>query len=325
MQCYTPMTAYRDSDNQIIFSYKPNVISELKLPCGQCIGCRLNHAENWAIRMVHEAQMHEENSFITLTYDENNLPENESLHYPDVTRFLKRLRKALSKTPYKGKIKYYRVGEYGDENSRPHYHIILFGFDFTYKIRYKGLENEKIHWRSNGDRKYYISSFLNALWDRGHAELGDVDYATCMYVAKYVTKKVTGKEKEAHYGDKEPEKAAMSKKEPIGHSWLKKFSSDVYNTDSVILDAKRFRVPKSYDTWLEKNDPALYDEIKIAREENSKYIDQEELTLKHRVKLHNMRDQTREFDTTAPITQKEKLRVEYMKNMMENHHKRRKK
>lgn len=312
------MKAFRDADSNIIFKYSADVISELELPCGQCIGCRLNHAEGWAVRMVHEAQNHAENSFITLTYNDDHLPNG--LQYQDVTKFIKRLRKILSKTPYKGKIKYYRVGEYGDKLNRPHYHIVLFGFDFSYPLRYKGVTNEKIHWRSNGDRKYYISTFLNDLWGKGHAELGAVDYSTCMYVAKYVTKKVTGKNQKEHYGDKEPEKASMSKKSPIGKNWLEQYYKDVYPRNGCVLDGRTFRVPKYYDTWLEKTHPDLYEQIKLDREQNSKYLNCTDKTRKYEHKIAVMRNNIREFDISAPISSLELKRLQYLKELKNYYH-----
>jgi hypothetical protein len=305
--CYSPMLAHRTADGNIIFSDPKNIgISELKLPCGQCIGCRLNHAEGWALRMVHEAQCHEENAFITLTYSDENLPEKGNLNYEDVTKFIKKLRKLLNKTHYK--IKYYRVGEYGENFSRPHYHLILFGFDFSAKLRYRGQENEYLHWRTKNGNKYFISSLLTNLWRLGHAEIGEVNYNTCMYVAKYVTKKVNGRNKESHYqridefGEYipvEPEKSSMSRRQAIGKQWLEKFSSDVYPEDTCIHDARRLKVPRYYDKWLEKNNPTLYDQVKQERENNTKQISQVDLTRTHEVKILAQKQFIRELEGDA--------------------------
>lgn len=302
--CYSPMIAFRTSEGNILFNDPTSLgISELKLPCGQCIGCRLNHAEGWAIRMVHESQLHEQNSFLTLTYSDENLPPNGNLNYGDVTKFIKRLRKVLSST--KVKIKYYRVGEYGENFSRPHYHIILFGFDFTAKLRYKSQENEHLHWRTKNGNKYYVSTLLNQLWGHGHAEIGEVNYNTCMYVAKYVTKKVNGKNKKSHYQkvlndgeiiSVEPEKSSMSRRNAIGKQWLEEFYTDIYPEDCAIHDGRKLKTPKYYDKWLEKNRPDLFEQVKLERESFTSDITQTDLTRQHEVKILAQDQFEREMD-----------------------------
>lgn len=317
--CYSPMIAYRDSEGNVIFKNGPTVISELKLPCGQCIGCRLNHAEGWAIRMVHEAQFHEENSFITLTYSEDNLPENGSLNYEDVTKFIKKLRKALENTPYDKKLKYFRVGEYGDQLSRPHYHIILFGFDFSYPIEYKNKPSVRILESDQGDKKYYSSSFLTDLWSKGFCNIGEVNYNTCMYVAKYVTKKVNGSKKHDHYEKLSPygeyiqleqEKSSMSRRNGIGKEWLKQFWSDVYPSDACIHENRKLKTPKYYDKYLEKYNLDLYEQVKMQRE-SSLLLDrtQAELTMSHELKILTQQQYKRELDGTTTPTTKHDLKV----------------
>jgi len=312
--CYYPLRAFRDPENKIIFNNTTGQgISELHLPCGRCIGCRLNHAESWSIRMVHEASQHEKNSFITLTYSDENLPPNGSLYYDHVTLFLKKLRKLLDQSDTK--IKYYYVGEYGEKLTRPHYHIVLFGYDFSTNLRYRGKENIYQHWRTKNGNKYYVSSTLSALWGHGHAELGEVNYNTCMYVAKYVTKKIGGEKREAHYSrinpstgeyiTLTPEQARMSRREAIGRKWLEQFSGDIYPRDEVIHEAKRLKTPRYYDRWLEKHDwcaypktdgISMYEKIKQTREENSKLFNQDQSTVKHKVKLLQQKNFTRELE-----------------------------
>jgi len=96
MACFHPLTAYRSFDGQIRFDEKRNG-EPLELPCGQCIGCRLERSREWAIRMVHEASMHEDNCFITLTYAPEYLPPDGSLVKSDFQKFMKRLRKQVKK------------------------------------------------------------------------------------------------------------------------------------------------------------------------------------------------------------------------------------
>jgi len=324
--CYAPIKAFKDAEGNIIFNNDKGLgISELNLPCAQCIGCRLNHAEGWAIRMIHESQLHEQNSFLTLTYSDENLPPNGNLRYEDVTKFIKKLRKVLSKTQFKNTIKYYRVGEYGENFSRPHYHIILFGFDFSNtQIKYKNKLNSKTLWRSK-PHKYYISSLLNDLWTFGHCEIGDVNYQTCMYVAKYVTKKVNGKNKTAHYSrcdqhgeifQLEQEKSSMSRKQAIGKAWLEKFYTDIYPKDFCVHSTKKLKTPKYYDKWLEKYHPSLYDSVKSERE--SSMIDRDAdpiaLTRSYEVKLLNFKQSVRSLDGAAPTSDYDEKTLQYKKN-----------
>jgi len=325
------MKAYKTTDGNIIFEYSSDAHVELSIPCGQCIGCRLNHAESWALRMVHEAQLHQENSFITLTYDDQNIPPDGNLNYEHVTLFIKKLRKVLQKTQVK--IKYYRVGEYGEKFSRPHYHIIIFGFDFSAKLRYRGIENERRVWRTKDQRKYYISSLLTTLWGLGHAEIGEVDYRTCMYVAKYVTKKINGDRKQSHYErvnelgeiiSVEPEKASMSRKEAIGKKWLEQYWTDVYPEDTVIHEAKRLKAPKYYDKWLEKNNPKLFEEVKSSREENTKSLDQSDLTREYEVKTLTQKSFVREYEGKQETNSYDQYMVKRLKHEAISLHKLRK-
>lgn len=330
--CYRPLRIMRDSENNIIFTNDGTP----SLPCGQCIGCRLNHAEGWAIRMVHEAQLHEENSFLTLTYNDENLPSNGNLSYRAVTNFIKRLRRSLDKTPYHKKLKYYLVGEYGENFSRPHYHIILFGFDFSYKLRYKGEENSKTLAYTKNGKSYYSSTFLSSLWSYGAAHIGDVNYNTCMYVAKYVTKKVNGRNKDSHYArilpdgeifQLEQEKSQMSRKNAIGKEWLQKYWSDVYPDDSVVYEQRRFKTPKYYDKWLEKNDPLLFDQIKQEREASSLIYgsrSQDDLTRIHEVKILNQKQNARELEGAAPTNEIDDQILAYSKQEKQSLHQQRK-
>lgn len=335
--CYSPIVAFKAADGNIIFNNSEGLgIHELKLPCGQCIGCRLNHAESWAVRMVHEAQNHGENSFLTLTYSDEHLPKNGSLNYDDVTKFIKKLRKALKNTLYHGRIKYYRVGEYGENLSRPHYHVILFGFDFSYRIRYKGTENEKKLWRTKNDHHYFVSSFLTDLWGLGNAEIGDVNYNTCMYVAKYVTKKVNGKRASEHYSrpdsdgeihQLEPEKSSMSRRRAIGREWIEKYWSDVYPEDVAVHDGKKLKTPKYYDKWLEKNNPTLLEQVKSAREDSStEFKSRTDLSVSHEVKIRNQSQFKRELEGQSTLSNELDSKIlQYNKDEREAIHKQRKK
>lgn len=229
----------------------------MTVPCGQCIGCRFNRAENWASRMMHEASLHAHNSFITLTYNDNHLPPDGNLAPDDVTLFFKRLRKSL-----KGKkILYYYCGEYGENFSRPHYHICLFGYDFS---------SDRLPHRLAGETTVYRSPSLEKLWPFGFSEIGNLEYDSARYVAGYVQKKITGKKAKDHYTklipetgevqDVLPEFARMSRRPAIGLNWINQYHSDIYNYDVCYVGDKKLRPPAYYDKWLKKDETYLRDE-----------------------------------------------------------------
>ena len=278
--------------------------------------------------MVHESQLHDENSFLTLTYNPEHLPVNGNLDYRAVTLFIKRLRKVLNSTSYNGKLKYYLCGEYGENFSRPHYHVILFGFNFTAKIRYKGKENSV----ESLSPELYSSTFLTDLWDQGHCSIGNVSYQSCMYVAKYVTKKVTGRNKDSHYQrilddgeiiSVEPEQARMSRKNAIGKEWIQKFTSDVFPRDHVIHEAKRLKTPAYYDKWLEKNNPQLFEQVKQQREASVLDLQQktqEDLTRIHEVKILNAKNNPRVLEGQSKTNLYDELLLSYSKEEKQRWH-----
>ncbi len=158
MPCYSPITAWQSikihpQTNKTTILFKPprmysKAFNSIQLPCGQCIGCRLERSRQWAIRCVHEAELHEENCFITLTFSPENINKKGTLIKADFQKFMKRLRKK-----YIGKvIRYMHCGEYGEIGNRPHHHACIFGLDFKDKIYWKNSESGK---------RIYTSETLN--------------------------------------------------------------------------------------------------------------------------------------------------------------------
>lgn len=193
---------------------------------------------------MHEASMHKNNSFITLTYNDEYLPHRSVLQHKDVQDFIKRTRK-------KYKLRYYCGGEYGPENGRPHYHIIIFGHDWEDKIYLKTT--------GSGERIYH-SEELTQLWGMGYTSTAAVTFESAAYVARYCMTKVTGDLAEEHYkrydylGEYQlpPEYAKMSLKPGIGATWLNKYRKDVYTYDYVIVNGHETRPPKYYDLLQER-------------------------------------------------------------------------
>lgn len=205
----------------------------LSLPCGRCIGCRLERARQWAVRLMHESQMHEESCFITLTYSPEHLPPDRSISVPTCQLFLKRLRARL----FPKKISFFLCGEYGEKLGRPHYHAIIFGWRPA-----DGVLLEK------GDEFSLFSSvFLSEVWGLGLVSFGSVSFDSACYVANYATKKISGPGAAAHYSGRRPEFLLMSRRPAIGLRWIQKFRSDVYPSDQVIVRGREARPPRYYD------------------------------------------------------------------------------
>jgi len=124
---------------------------EIKIPCRQCLSCRLNRSSEWQTRLIHEGKRHSSKIFLTLTYDNENLPEFGSLQTRHLQLFIKRLRKAIAPI----KIRYYACGEYGDTTRRAHYHAIIYGWEPS---------DGRFHSSSVSGDKLYVSSLLSQLW-----------------------------------------------------------------------------------------------------------------------------------------------------------------
>jgi len=218
---------------------------------------------------MHEAQLYEDNCFVTLTYDDDHLPSNKSINYCDFQRFMKRLRKHFQylKRMTGDGIRFFACGEYGDEFSRPHFHAALFNV---------GFRGDRYPWRKSGggfavDR----SPTLEILWPFGSSEIGSLTTESAGYIARYALKKVTGDRAHEHYKDvdrdtgeivwKEPECVHMSLKPGIGGGWLSRFSSDVYPHDRVVVGGVETKPPRYYDRLLKRRDPFLLEELQAER------------------------------------------------------------
>lgn len=263
MPCYRPIQGYRARDGRGI-TFNPSAGYRdlpVQVSCGQCIGCRLEKSRQWAVRCMHEAQMHKENSFLTLTYDDKHLPPDGSLRKKDFQDFMKRLRKKFRPR----KVRYLHCGEYGENTHRPHYHALLFGLGFP---------DEEVLSRADG-RLLRSSVILEKLWGQGFCTIGDVTFESAAYVARYALKKVTGPAAKEHYKtlnpetgeitEIEPEYITMSRRPGIGAEWYSKFKADVYPEDELVTNGHPQKPPRFYDTLLEKEEPETLEAIKRRR------------------------------------------------------------
>lgn len=274
MTCYHPLTAYQRVDRcnsngkkAIIFGSPPSrgQWKVVFLPCGQCIGCRLARSREWAMRCVHEAKLHNENCYLTLTYDDFNVPYSkitgeQTLVKKHLQDFMKRLRYYLGDI----KVRFFACGEYGENTHRPHYHVILFGYDFKDKLFYKF---------SKDGLPYYSSQILNKIWSYGLCVVADVTFDSCAYVSRYITKKLTGELAKEAYEGIQPEFVNMSRKPGIGRNWLEKYCSDVYPYDEVIIESngkyRKMSPPRYYDNYYESLNPDSLEIIKNKRIERA--------------------------------------------------------
>lgn len=210
---------------------------------------------------MHESQMHDQNCFITLTYNEENIPKGHSLNHRDFQLFLKRLRKKFKVK----KIRYYMCGEYGETFTRPHYHACLFGIDMP--------DKKPINELASGS-KIFESEILTKLWGKGHTTVGAVTFESAAYIARYVMKKITGDLAKEHYTfidrwgeihERTPEYNRMSLKPGIGAKWLERFQNDIYPSDQIITKGHDSKPPRYYDKKYEKINPDSMEEIRYQR------------------------------------------------------------
>ncbi len=261
MPCYSPLTGWRGRGGVLVFKRSEACGFKQVVSCGQCIGCRLERARQWAIRIMHESELYEDNSFITLTYADQALPVGGTLVKSHFQDFMKRLRSRLAPR----KIRFFHCGEYGEKFSRPHYHAIIFGYEFADKVFYKEAREGRL----------FISEFLSNVWSRGFCTVGDVSFESAGYVARYCLKKINGALKDDHYwiadevtGEAHqvlPEYCTMSNRPGIGAEWFLKFGSDVFPSDEVVARGFPSKPPRFYDGLYEIDNPVDFDRIRRDR------------------------------------------------------------
>lgn len=260
MPCYRPIIAYRSRAGRDPRTGKWPIVFKLQdgyqdltvtVPCGQCIGCRLERSRQWAIRCLHESSLYEHNCFITLTYSDDNLPSDGSLNKRDIQLFFKRLRKRFGEG-----IRYFQCGEYGSLFSRPHHHACVFNFDFP----------DKVLWSVCDGVKLYRSAILEELWPHGYSTIGDVTFESAAYVARYILKKITGDSANAHYDGRLPEFVTMSRRPGIGYQWYQLHKDTIYDNDAVFVrPGVVAKPPKYYDRIYDLTNPDSFCKIKARR------------------------------------------------------------
>lgn len=247
----------------------PNKYRDITLPCGKCLACRLQRSKEWAVRCILESKLHEFNCFVTLTYNNDNLPANGSLVPRDLQLFIKRLRKKFG-----AGIRFFACGEYGSKYQRPHYHILLFGFDFRDKVPWKTSSATKFG--NSIDNVIYRSPDLEQLWPYGFSTVGAVSYESAAYVSRYILKKQRvkpmkfgGVVQESFYDKNNlvPEFTRMSRKPGIAKEWFDKNIYDIYTHDYIqISDKIKAHPPRYFDNLFDAIYPDTMESIKLNRE-----------------------------------------------------------
>lgn len=258
------------------------IFNYVEIPCGCCLECKLDYARQWADRCMLEAQEHEKNCFITLTYDDTKVPtsyghnsitgevnEFMTLKKEHLQLFMKRLREYLSRH-YGITCRFFASGEYGSQTSRPHYHISLFGW-MPEAVDYKGNPDLKLLKMSNLGYELYDSESIKKLWSYGNVMVTNMSWDTCNYVARYQVKKLKNSVPDSFYKDTgiEKEFVTMSRRPGIGMNWINShsvcyatFSKNYINSpDGSISIGKN----KYFDKVLEQIDPDAFIKLKDIR------------------------------------------------------------
>lgn len=243
------------------------------IPCGQCLGCRIEYSRQWAIRMMMEKEYSENAWFITLTYDDAHITDCEhdglfdwpytgikqypnKTHYADLDgvckdaltlnkkdwqNFMKRLRNAFPDS----KLRFFMSAEYGSRTMRPHYHAIIYNLPL----------NDLVFYKKDRRFTYWNSPTLERLWPFGFSVVAEVDFNTCAYVARYVTKKASGEKAQEKYEKFNimPEFSLMSRKPGLGYKWFEEHGEDAYESYIITVSTS--------DGPLRQTPPRYYDKL----------------------------------------------------------------
>lgn len=241
MRCTSPRTVGFKADGKTIsWSQKDysKQYATFQLPCGKCIDCRLAYAREWAIRCVHESYVHDQNCFITLTYSDENL-KSPKLDYRDFQLFMKKLRFTFPNQ----QIGMFVTGEYGEQNKRPHWHAIIFGWEPSDKV---------YSHKNHREDKCYSSETLDKIWGKGKTEIGSVTIESAGYCARYAAKKLVHGKDEEH--DFHPI-SKKSSKHAIGKKFLEKFWPDIFSYGRCELNGASHPIPRYYEKWFKQHHP----------------------------------------------------------------------
>lgn len=280
---------------------------EVTVKCGKCDTCRMEKAQEWAIKLINEGKYHKKACFITLTFDNKLIKTGGHSKANDYgahsgfvfdikaskeyfQKFMKRLRKHFSNK----RITFFHVGEYGEKYHRPHHHVILYGINFTEDGKRHEFRN------STSNHPQYFSETLTDLWAAGICTIQDLNPKNTMYISQYTLKKFKGEEEK-----KFKPIMSFSNRSRMSQKWLRRNFKEVSKGYLEDADGKKYRVPKSYIRELKRPDnynKKMYDALE-------KY---EDFLFEHFNKFSN-----------KELIKKQKNREEAMRQRAKNYNKKR--
>uniref|UniRef100_A0AAU8B7X2 Replication initiator protein n=1 Tax=Dulem virus 196 TaxID=3145673 RepID=A0AAU8B7X2_9VIRU len=257
--------------------YLPTYI-DVRIPCGKCIGCHADRARNYATRAIHEyfSDRDQPSCFVTLTFNDDmiykrDVPYYKTVYRPELSGFIKRLRERVY-DKYKKTFRVFATGEYGELHDRPHYHLLVYGFDFPDKkpFQYRRLKN--------GELVYdYRSEFLEKLWSPpnsdksyGFSHIGQVTQFSCSYVAGYISGKLD------EFENKDYKQLSIEKpffytpsKPGLGANYFNKYYKEIFaNGYCHWHNNIKAPIPPYYVDLLKKTDEELYNSYRLDKMKN---------------------------------------------------------
>lgn len=306
MACYNPIVAYvvknaKTENGKKVIIFKDNPLTdteEIEIPCGKCIGCRMDYSKEWQVRIIKEAEQWKDNAFLTLTYNNENLPTKDVINektgevttgHPlkpeDLKQFIKKLRKVYYRKFGKTQIRFYACGEYGGKTMRPHYHIALFNIDTTAfnDIRKIGV--------SNAGCPIFTSERIEKIWGKGFITIGELTPESAAYIARYMLKKQKGDKKLWFYESQAivPEMTRSSTHNGIAYNFIIENAEKLSESDAIYVPRRNSRpikhkIPTYGLRVLEKESPELYEKVRKMREEAKTPLEEKVMRCKNNSK-----------------------------------------
>lgn len=251
---------------------KLNQYQTMKVPCNKCIACEALRSVKQAVQMACELHTTSGQShFITLTYDDENLPDDYSVHVDHLQKFLKKLRYYLKKNNIPGKLRYTGRGEYGSETSRPHYHLAAFNLNLNDLELYKELPCD------GGTYNLYESPIIEKIWGQGSCKLVTLGYENSLYIAQHHFAEKVDQEIPDHeqriihpvtkklITQRNKDFSTYSSKPGIGREYFEKYFTEIFQSDSIIIKGMETSVPNYFVKLLKDKSPELFEEVKEKR------------------------------------------------------------
>lgn len=273
----------------------------IELACGQCIGCRIDYSKQWALRCMLEAKQWKDNIFLTLTYDDEHVPDK--LIPEHLTKFLKDLRRSMDYHYGNNGIRFFACGEYGELYMRPHFHIILYNCPVPDKQFFKSYRGVKL----------FTSPQIEKIWGKGFISIGDVTFESCAYVARYVLKKQKGKGSAEYYENLGivPEFVRMSRRPGIARDWYEAHKDEIYVNDEIFLSngkgaVRALKPARYFDRLYDHYNP---EQLEVVKQKRRICAD---------LSRQNKMEQLRIDDRNEFLAREERLASERVSNVVRN-------